>query len=306
MRAGTAGDASDSDSGQRRKSGHNIVFIVGCPRSGTTWLQRQLACHRAIKTGQESHLFSDALAPLLRGWRTSLRNERAIGLAGYFTQDRFDEVIHQFLDALLEPMVGQLEEGQLFLEKSPAHSRCMRDIVQLLPQSRFIHVIRDARDVVASCMEASRGWGSAWAPRDAGAATALWLSCVGDVRGAAATLQPRQFHEVRYEDARRNPQRVLKGCAAFLSMEWSDDDIERAVAANTVAATRASGGTPIPLGGELKTRHGARVVEPAGFVRTATIGRWKTDLTMSEKYRVWRAARAMMAQTGYAWPIFLR
>jgi len=291
--------------GLARNTGRNIVFIVGCPRSGTTWLQRQLACHPAIKTGQESHLFSDGIAPLLRGWRVSLRNERAIGLAGYFTQERFFEVVHDFLDSLLEPMVADLQPDELFLEKSPAHSRCMHEIVEMLPESRFIHVLRDPRDVVSSCMEASRTWGSEWAPRDAQTAADLWLECVGDVRRAKAHLQPWQFHEVRYEDARRRPQRVLKGCADYLALQWSDEDIERAVAANTVSATRASGGTPIPLVGELKKRRGPRVEEPADFMRTAAVGRWRKDLTLSDKYRVWRAARSTMAQTGYRWPFFL-
>ncbi len=32
--------------------GQSLVFIVGCPRSGTTWLQRLLSCHPQIRTGQ--------------------------------------------------------------------------------------------------------------------------------------------------------------------------------------------------------------------------------------------------------------
>jgi hypothetical protein len=42
------------------------VFLVGCPRSGTTWVQRLLACHPGIATGQESNLFEMYIGPQLR------------------------------------------------------------------------------------------------------------------------------------------------------------------------------------------------------------------------------------------------
>lgn len=49
--------------------GHNVVFLVGSPRSGTTWVQRLLASHPQIQTGQESHLFAAYIGPQLRAWR---------------------------------------------------------------------------------------------------------------------------------------------------------------------------------------------------------------------------------------------
>ncbi|MBI3001835.1 MAG: sulfotransferase, partial [Deltaproteobacteria bacterium] len=39
------------------------MLIVGCPRSGTTWLQRLLASHPKIITGQESHVFDNYVGP---------------------------------------------------------------------------------------------------------------------------------------------------------------------------------------------------------------------------------------------------
>ena len=57
-------------------TGHNMVFIVGAPRSGTTWLQRLLATHPRIRTGQESKLFRWYIAPQLRMWAMETTRER--------------------------------------------------------------------------------------------------------------------------------------------------------------------------------------------------------------------------------------
>ena len=34
-----------------------VAFVVGAPRSGTTWLQQLLYVHPDVATGGESHLF---------------------------------------------------------------------------------------------------------------------------------------------------------------------------------------------------------------------------------------------------------
>ena len=49
----------------------SLVLIVGAQRSGTTWVQRLLASHPAIVSGQESHLFSSYLGPMWQRWHCS-------------------------------------------------------------------------------------------------------------------------------------------------------------------------------------------------------------------------------------------
>src|SRR5258708_16130926 len=54
-------------------SGSDMVFVVGCPRSGTTWVQRLLATHPRIRTGQESDVFDQYIGPQLRAWEQELK-----------------------------------------------------------------------------------------------------------------------------------------------------------------------------------------------------------------------------------------
>src|SRR5438128_3132184 len=62
------------------------VFLVGCARSGTTWLQAMLACHPAIHTGPETHFFSSFHPVELEFWRAK---DRRLGLSEYLGQDAF-------------------------------------------------------------------------------------------------------------------------------------------------------------------------------------------------------------------------
>lgn len=288
--------------------GDTMIFLVGCPRSGTTWLQRLLSCHPQVKTGQESHLFQSCLAPALRQWQEfeDLRMGRNAGMGCYFTEQEFLSRLRAFMLSLIEPMVGPLQPGELFLEKSPSHALYLPEINKLLPRSRFIHLIRDPRDVAASLMSAAQSWGARWAPRKARKAGRLWTQYVTSACEAARTLPAEQYCELRYEELLRDTGGQLRRCSEFLGLKWDEADMRRAIEANQADQARASGGgTSIPLYGESAKKSGAVVKEPEGFVRKAQSGGWVKELSLYERYQIWRQARKTMAVVGYPWKHFL-
>ncbi len=286
-------------------TGHNLVFVVGCPRSGTTWVQRLLATHPCMRTGQESDVFDLYVGPQLRTWQRELQVDSSgrggVGLACYFTEDEFRRVLKQYLLQLLSPMVAGLRPGEIFLEKTPSHVLYVPEIHALLPQARFINVLRDARDTVASLLSAARGWGSAWAPRRAASAARTWLAHVEAGRQAQSALPADQFREVRYEALHADGARELRGLVDWLGLTWTEDDIAAALARNSPAEARSGGGTPIPLGGQFAQTRGDVVKEPEGFIRQARAGTWRRDLTALDKFEVWRVAHELMDQVGYPW-----
>jgi hypothetical protein len=286
-------------------SGSNMLFVVGCPRSGTTWVQRLLATHSQIRTGQESDVFDQYIGPQLRAWEHELNpaasGRGGVGLGCYFQDADFRRLLRTYMLQLLEPMVGGLQPGELFLEKTPGHVLFVREIRALLPEARFIHVLRDARDTVASLLGASRGWGRGWAPRRATGAAATWVSHVQAARQAQQTLPAKHFFEVRYEALHTDGLRTLRNLVDWSGLSWTDADINAALQRNNPTAARAGQGTPIPLGGQFAGTAGATVKEPEGFVRQARAGGWLYDLTALDKLAVWRIAHATMAEVGYAW-----
>ncbi|MCA1645027.1 MAG: sulfotransferase [Chloroflexi bacterium] len=286
-------------------SGSNLLFVVGCPRSGTTWVQRLLASHPRIRTGQESDVFDQYIGPQLRAWEHELdpaaSGRGGVGLGCYFEDSEFRRLLKGYLLELLEPMAGGLQPGELFLEKTPGHVLFVPEIRALLPAARFVHVLRDARDTVASLLGASRSWGRAWAPRQARQAAGTWVSHVQAARQAQGTLPAAQFFEVRYEALHTDGPRVLRRLIDWLGVPWTDAEIGAAFERNNPAAARAGQGTPIPLGGEFAGSVGPVVKEPEGFVRQARAGSWRNELTTLDKVAVWHVARTTMAQAGYPW-----
>ena len=287
-------------------TGKNLVFLVGCPRSGTTWLQKLLASHPRIRSGEESHFFSLYIGPQLRAWNDQKTRHfnggmgHAAGPQAYFREEEFLAILQNYLSALLRPITDSLQADEWFLEKTPSHALYIPEIKELLPESRFIHLMRDCRDVVASLMTASRTWGASWAPSSAKLAAAMWVQHVGAVRNAAKNLSPAEFCEVRYEDLWNYPLKTLKTLAEWLGIAWNDDAIKLAIERNKAGVMEA-GGTPIPVYGEVRARTGNLARLPRGFIGKARPAAWKSDLSMYEKYEVWRDTRRLMNEVGYSW-----
>lgn len=283
--------------------GHNLVLVAGCQRSGTTWFQRLLATHPKVRTGQESYLFSAHIGPQLLAWKElseAPNNPRIAGLGCYFTKDEFRSILKSYLLRLLEPMVGNLAPGEIFLEKTPDNALHLPQILELLPRARVIHVLRDARDVVSS-LTSREAW-LEWAPTDARGAASLWVRHVEAVREAMPLIPAGQFYEVRYETLLQNPAKVLRETVDFLNLQWDSGEIEKAIELNRAEKAKVTGGTPIPVFGDAAKRFGSVLVEPKGFIRKAKAGSWKKDLTFAQKFWVWRAAHTTMEENGYNWP----
>jgi hypothetical protein len=256
-----------------------------------------------VRTGQESNLFSAHIGPQLRSWADAAdpRNRGGVGLACYFAEDDFRSIVKSYLVKLLEPMVGNLKPGEIFVEKTPDNALYLGEILELLPRARVIHVLRDTRDVVCSLI-AREAWMGDWAPTTAKDAAQRWVRHVTAVRDAMPAIPAGQFHEVRYETLTKAPVEEMRKTAEFLGLDWPLADIEKAVEMNRADKARATGGTPIPIHGEVAKRSGSVLVEPQGFVRKAKSGSWEKDLSLSQKFWVWRAAHKMMEEKGYRWP----
>lgn len=287
--------------------GSEIAFIVGSPRSGTTWLQRLLAAHPRVCSGQESDLFDIYIGPLLRHWRTAAREENrgGVGLACYMTEDRFMEILGTFFDSLLSEMLALSDIGQLFVEKTPSHALFMQEIHELLPRAKFIHVLRDPRDVVASLLFASRSWGSEWAPRHPRDAMKEWCQHVVAARDAAFVIPESQFFEVRYEHLLRDPASSLDACARYLDLDWDVASVEAAVQENGFDKLKdGSGGTSLEISGEVVRQRGQSDREPTGFYRQGSAGSWRQNLSLRERCWIYAVGHHCMSRMGYRWRTF--
>ncbi len=284
-------------------SGRNIIFIVGCARSGTTWLQQLLASHPRARTGHESYLFSSYIGPQLRAWGKELQSRRVdgLGLGCYLKEDEFLRTVRLYMRLLMSQMIGNLQDDELFIEKTPAHSHYIPEIIKLLPECRIIHIMRDPRDVVASMLAASKSrLGKGWAPEKAGDAARKLVGHVNAIKAAEKQLSANQLYTIRYEDLISSTEEELAELVQFLNIKWDYEAMTKAIERNNPKSANQTA-TRIPIRGEFHTITGRTYAHASGFVRKAKPGSWKEDLSLTQKIAIWRVARKVMAEEGYPW-----
>jgi len=139
----------------------DLIFLVGAPRSGTTWLQAMLACHPAIYTGPEMWFFATFGA----AEREFLRpKDRRVSLSEYLSKNDFYQIMAGLFWLSVSALPAPSVTPSYFLEKTTRHCFYANFILSTFTNAQFIHIIREARAVVASMLRASRGCGENWAP----------------------------------------------------------------------------------------------------------------------------------------------
>lgn len=161
-----------------------LVILIGSPRSGTTWLQSMIGSHPDCATPQKTDLFQLYIKPLLKAWDSQLewRDEsigkefrRAKGLPLTITESEFIGQLRSVVDFTVESVHSLKPGAKIVVEKSPSHSLCVPEILRVVPNTTFIHIIRDGRAVAASLVAAGKdGWGKRWAPTTVSLAAWLW------------------------------------------------------------------------------------------------------------------------------------
>jgi hypothetical protein len=273
----------------------SLAFLVGAPRSGTTWLQRTLAAHPEIASSTETDLFSAYLGPWLSRWNAEMADfdrpeARLKGLSAILDEQQFVELLAVTARHVYVQVAARKPGARLVLDKTPAHSLLMSQIANVFPAARFIHIIRDGRDAAQSLKVASEGWGRSWAPSAIADAAEMWAQFVGAAQAAGGRLGDR-YLELRYEDLSANPEPAIDRCLRFLGI-------------NDAAAMRLQCGPSdesdsLIWGGELLKRRGAPPPEPDGFVGKGGSGAWRERWTPRDREAFRIVAGQTLIELGY-------
>lgn len=280
-----------------------VVFLIGSPRSGTTWLQSLLGADPAIVTPQETDLFAKFIAPLQGWWDEELhrsdseqRDRRAKGLPAVLGDAEFTAMLAGMVDRVLDAIHELDPTASVIVEKSPAHSRHTELIAKYLPDAAFIHIVRDGRDVCASLQSASRGWGAYWVTGGMKSAARSWRSSVIGARQAAPT---GRYMEVKYEQLRGGDPAPLHEAFAVAGLAV---DMQRCaeLLEEFSLARMADGSTPssITLGGEMAQRIDS-LQEPKGFFGRGSVGGWAESWTRTDRLLFDAVAGDLLIELGY-------
>lgn len=286
--------------------GFGQLFVVGAPRSGTTWLQRLLGAHPEIASGQETGLFAAYLRPWVRQWERQLpedrehwRRQRHRGLPALLEVEQFEGLLAQVVEQVYGQLVKLKPGARYVLDKDPGNALVVDLILRICPSARVLHIIRDGRDVTASMVAAGRSWGGAWAPEDLMWAAEAWQRYVRTAREAGRRTD--RYLEVRYEDLLTRGVDVLAECFEFCDIAVSRSECERLFAAAAFRRDAANRPPPDPLlwSGEVVRRLGGPPDEPEGFYREGRAGGWRESWTPLQALTFSRTAGGLLVELGY-------
>jgi hypothetical protein len=217
------------------------VFIVGCPRSGTTLLYNMLLSSGGFAVYlAESNVFN-LLVP--RFGDLSVRANREKLMNAWLDSKLFRA---SFLDArdIREKVTSECQNGGDFIrivmgemaltqgarrwaDNSPEELLHASAIKKVLPDALFIHMIRDGRDVSLSLDARPHKWVRPfpWDRKDSLLVTAVsweWTVLEGRKQGK---ILGRDYLEVRFEDLQADPRATLARIGSLIEHDLDYDRI---------------------------------------------------------------------------------
>ncbi len=214
-------------------SRYPFPFLVGSERSGTTLFRLMLDAHPDMAIPPESYFIVDLYRRRKRYERKGQRyNTVAVAndLAGsrWFrawgmppktlatAMRREDDV--DFAEAMRKVYRGyaKMHGKSRYGDKTPAYVQHIRVLAEIFPEARFVHIIRDGRNVAMSLNEVK------WGPNDVLEAALQWKERVMRGRQAGAELGAHRYLEVRYEGLVEQPEPVLREVSGFVELPFDD------------------------------------------------------------------------------------
>lgn len=257
-------------------------FVVGVGRSGTTLLRMMLDAHPQLAIPAETHF-----APAVRAFERDgaeaavaavldnglwadygLPADEFVRRVGLRRPTGAGDVMRVFYELYAESR-GSPRWG----DKSPYYVTVMTYLQELLPEARFVHVIRDGRDVALSTM-------SLWfGPDDVAGVAREWSEKLAVARRQAREL--RFYLELRYEDLVRNPEASLRRVCDFLDLEWHPAMLEYHRTAEVRLAELGDVRQNGRLIGAAERRGIHRLL--AQPPRPDRSGRWRTEMSAADR-----------------------
>lgn len=234
------------------------VFVVGVPRSGTTWIMRMLAAHPEAWPLIETYLFSPyrGLGALLRTVPAEQGEPPAedrdwvpAGLGRLFSREELVAELRLLAERWLALAAGS--EARFLVEKSPGHLAVVEMIAEVLPRARFVHVVRDGRDVAVSLVAARRSWSrfrETVPRRTVREAAASWSVGMHEGRDARDAVGDRLL-EVRYEEVHADPPAAVARLFAHCGMPFDEKLVAAVVARTDINRSEDPRGEHLPLRG---------------------------------------------------------
>ena len=209
------------------------IFIVGTQRAGTTLLRLILNAHSHIAIPEEAWF----LAPLLKQKELSqsIEGQRLNTLVKYLSlnlqfklwnydnsefisslSSRKSITVKQLVNDLFTSYCRNMGKS-IWGDKTPSFFRKIDILYTLFPEAKFIHIVRDGRDVFDS-------WRKIDQSKDNVAVTALdWRYKLFKIENSFNKIPESNRITIRYEDLLENPDKTVKTLCFFIGIKYESN-----------------------------------------------------------------------------------
>lgn len=216
------------------------LFILGCPRSGTTLLASLLKytsygppveTHFITKYYKRLHKYGDLTnknnaIKLIR----DILKERPVmqwklDVDPVDIYDNLDEIsFRSIVNSIC--MMRSLREGfETWGDKTPHYILDLEIIYRLFPKSKYIYIVRDGRDVALSLLKKE------WGPNNVYSCAEYWVKCNRANQILDNLKKEGQLFFLKYEDLLEKADKILPEIYLFLNEPYFEDKMDKLIAA---------------------------------------------------------------------------
>lgn len=201
-----------------------FIFVGGCGRSGTTLIQKLLSSHSKIAGGPEFdhtrdlfHLYQKMVTP------AALKIQ-----SYYYDKAKVTKSYQSFYKSFFIDLASRKPDAIYVSEKTPTNIQVADTLLNVFPDSLFINVVRDGRDVLLSHRDVNRRY------RENGHAVSrsdwalpiicrLWNSAVDKYFKLLKNPDfSKRILTVKFEDLAANPGSELARLFGFLGLDLEE------------------------------------------------------------------------------------
>jgi hypothetical protein len=207
-------------------------FIVGSSRSGSTLLRLMLASHSRIAIPSETWYLTPLIEkfPFDRLLRENEINQAISVMTNHYTWPdmgldaaemrcrvaNLSEIRLRDLVEIVYRWHMEVEGKWRWGDKTPAYIEIVPPLAAMFADAKFIHLIRDGRDVAKSFQR--QGWHGPWMH----GYTREWLRAVELDMKLGKTPLNKRILRVLYEDLVLHPEATLRRICAFIDEQFED------------------------------------------------------------------------------------
>ncbi len=209
-----------------------LTFIVGSGRSGTSLLAAMLDAHPELAIASESHFLPKMIETLPEQITTSRDVEhlvRRMERSKWFADWDYDVgdlsaaleadlpvARHDALRMIYRVYAAQRGKRR-FGEKTPAYVYSITVLADEFDDAKFVHIVRDGRNVALSFREASFG------ADDLEHSMLNWQHRVLGGHRMGRALGADRYFEIVYEQLIVEPEAELRRLCGFLGLQYADE-----------------------------------------------------------------------------------